>query len=53
MFSNLPENWFNTVVRGFLSVELTLTFPIVIKPATDVMEEIWKNLLMVKMIQDS
>ena len=47
IFSNLPGNWFNTIVRAFLSIELTLTFPIVIKPATDVMEEIWKNILMV------
>lgn len=47
VFSNLPGNWFNTIVRLFLSIELTLTFPIVIKPATDVMEEIVKNILMV------
>lgn len=47
VFSNLPGNWFNTIVRAFLSIELALTFPIVIKPATDVMEEIWKNILMV------
>ncbi len=48
MFSDLPGNWFNTIVRLFLSIELALTFPIVIKPATDIMEEIWKNILMVK-----
>jgi hypothetical protein len=47
IFSNLPGNWFNTIVRLFLSVELTLTFPIVIKPATDIMEAILKNVLMV------
>lgn len=48
VFSNLPGNAFNTVVRAFLSVELTFTFPIVMKPASDVMEEIVKNILMVR-----
>ena len=48
VFSNLPGNWFNTIVRLFLAIELTLTFPIVIKPAVDVMEEIWKNILLVR-----
>jgi len=47
IFQNLPGGTFNDVVRILLSIELTLTFPIVIKPATDVMEEILKNILMV------
>lgn len=47
IFENLPGGTFNDIVRIFLSLELTLTFPIVIKPATDVMEEILKNVLMV------
>lgn len=47
IFTNLPGNWFNTIVRAFLSIELTLTFPIVIKPASDVVEEILRNVLMV------
>ena len=47
MFQNLPGGYFNDIVRIFLSLELTLTFPIVIKPATDVVEEILYNSLMV------
>lgn len=47
IFTNLPGNWFNTIVRAFLSIELTLTFPIVIKPASDVVEEILRNVLLV------
>ncbi len=48
IFENLAGGTFNDVVRILLSIELTLTFPIVIKPATDVMEEILKNILMVR-----
>ncbi len=48
IFQNLPGGTFNDVVRILLSIELTLTFPIVIKPATDVMEEILKNVLTVR-----
>ena len=47
MFENLPGGVFYDLVRVFLSVELTLTFPIVFKPASDVAEEIWFNFLMV------
>ena len=47
IFENLPAGTFNDVVRLFLSLELTLTFPIVFKPASDVMEEIWYNFMMV------
>lgn len=46
IFENLPGGLFNDIVRLFLSLELTLTFPIVFKPASDVMEEIWYNFLM-------
>ncbi|XP_064404830.1 uncharacterized protein LOC135350057 isoform X2 [Halichondria panicea] len=46
IFENLPGGTFNDIVRILLSIELTLTFPIVIKPATDVMEEILHNVLM-------
>ena len=47
IFENLPAGVFNDIVRLFLSLELTLTFPIVFKPASDVMEEIWYNIMMV------
>ncbi|CAI8048051.1 Proton-coupled amino acid transporter 4 [Geodia barretti] len=47
VFENLPGGVFYDLVRVFLSVELTLTFPIVFKPASDVAEEIWYNFLMV------
>lgn len=47
VFENLPGGVFNDTVRLFLSLELTLTFPIVFKPASEVMEEIWQNMLMV------
>ena len=48
VFENLPGGWFNDIVRVFLSLELTLTFPIVFKPATEVAEEILQNFLMVR-----
>ena len=48
MFENLPGGVFYDLVRVFLSIELTLTFPIVFKPASDVAEEIWYNFLMVR-----
>ena len=48
VFSNLPGNAFNTLVRAFLSLELTMTFPIVLKPASDVIEQIMKNFLLVR-----
>ena len=47
IFENLPGGTFNNIVRLFLSMELTLTFPIVFKPASDVMEEIWYHFQMV------
>ena len=47
IFENLPGGTFNNIVRVFLSMELTLTFPIVFKPATEVAEEILQNVLMV------
>ncbi len=50
IFQNLPGGIFNDIVRILLSIELTLTFPIVIKPATDVMEEILKNVLTVRVV---
>ena len=50
IFENLPAGTFNDIVRLFLSLELTLTFPIVFKPASDVMEEIWYNFLMVSFV---
>ena len=48
IFENLPGGTFNDIVRLFLSLELMLTFPIVFKPASDVMEEIWFNFLTVR-----
>ena len=50
VFENIPGGVFENVVRLFLSLELSLTFPIVIKPATDVMEEIWWNFLTVSWV---
>ena len=35
-------------MRVFLSLELTLTFPIVFKPASEVAEEIFYNFMMVR-----
>ena len=46
----MPGGAFNDTVRIFLSLELTLTFPIVFKPASDVMEEIIQNLLLVRYV---
>ena len=48
IFENMPGGAFNDTVRIFLSLELTLTFPIVFKPASDVMEEIIQNFLLVR-----
>ncbi len=48
VFENLPGSTLNDTVRLFLSLELTLTFPIVFKPASEVMEQIWHNFLMVR-----
>ena len=39
IFENMPGTTFDNVVRLLLSVELSLTFPIVFKPATLVVEE--------------
>ena len=54
VFENLPGGGslgiFYALVRVFLSIELTLTFPIVFKPAADVAEEIWYNFLMVSLL---
>jgi amino acid permease len=51
VFENLPGGGSLGVLydlaRVFLSIELTLTFPIAFKPAADVAEEIWHNFLMV------
>lgn len=47
IFENIPGGLFNDIVRVCLSLELTLTFPIVFKPASDVMEEIVQNILLV------
>lgn len=46
IFENLPGGVFNDIVRVFLSLELTLTFPIVFKPASEVAEEIFYNSMM-------
>ena len=50
VFENLPGGWFNDTVRLLLSLELTLTFPIVFKPASEVAEEILYNFMMVQYI---
>ena len=39
IFENMPGTTFDNVIRLLLSVELSLTFPIVFKPATLVIEE--------------
>lgn len=44
----MPGGTFNDIVRLFLSLELTLTFPIVIKPASEVAEEIMEGVLRVR-----
>ena len=41
IFDNLPSGLFNNIVRLMLSVELTLTFPIVFKPASQIFENYW------------
>ena len=38
IFDNLPNGTFNNIVRLMLSAELTLTFPLVFKPASQVFE---------------
>ena len=38
-FENMPGGTFENIVRLMLSLELTLTFPIVFKPASEVVEE--------------
>lgn len=38
-FENMPGGTFENIVRLMLSLELTLTFPIVFKPASEVIEE--------------
>ena len=48
VFENLPGGWFNDTVRLLLSLELTLTFPIVFKPASEVAEEILHNFMTVQ-----
>jgi len=39
VFENMPGTTFDNVIRLLLSIELSLTFPIVFKPATLVVEE--------------
>ena len=39
IFENMPGTTFDNIVRLLLSIELSLTFPIVFKPATLVVEE--------------
>lgn len=39
IFENMPGTTFDNVVRLLLSIELSLTFPIIFKPATLVAEE--------------
>ena len=39
IFENMPGTTFDNIVRLLLSVELSLTFPLVFKPATLVVEE--------------
>ena len=38
-FENIPGGTFENIVRFMLSLELTLSFPIVFKPASEVVEE--------------
>ena len=47
IFMNMPGGTFNDIVRLFLSLELTLTFPLVLKPASEVAEEIMEAVLRV------
>ena len=44
---NMPGGTFNDIIRLFLSLELTLTFPLVLKPASEVAEEIMAGVLKV------
>ena len=53
IFENLPGGGslgiFYDLVRVFLSIQLILTYPIAFKPATEVVEKIWYNILMVSL----
>ena len=48
VFENMPGTTFDNIVRLLLSIELSLTFPLVFKPATLVVEEwmetVYKNI---------
>ena len=45
IFDNLPSGIFNNIVRLMLSVELTLTFPLVFKPASQIFENYLDKIL--------
>ena len=47
-FENMPGGTFENIVRLMLSLELTLTFPIVFKPASEVVEE-WTDSIYAKL----
>lgn len=53
VFENLSGGTFNNVVRILLSVELILTFPIVFKPASDIVEEVCLSLATVSFCKSS
>ena len=45
IFDNLPSGTFNNIVRLMLSAELTLTFPLVFKPASQIFENYLNQLI--------
>lgn len=45
VFENMPGTTFDNIVRLLLSIELSLTFPLVFKPATLVVEEWMKTII--------
>ena len=45
IFDNLPSGIFNNIVRLMLSAELTLTFPLVFKPASQIFENYLEKIL--------
>ena len=53
IFENLPGGGslgiFYDLMRVFFSIQLILTYPIVFKPATELVEKIWYNILMVSL----
>ena len=43
VFENMPGTTFDNIVRLLLSIELSLTFPLIFKPATLIVEEWMKT----------